>query len=188
MIHLLLPLAVIFPAFALHVFITFGLFRKCFTELVGLHELFPDTPIMALTATLLADLKKELITHYLKNPVIVKSTVNRPNIKLCVGDYDFKVEKSTKRKEKKTGLAEDDDRKSNQDKCSERTEIQSTSKEPKGDKTLNKNGNSRGSLAGRLKRQLDFLKSLSGQSWAFFKIANKFVFCQLGFFILLCSL
>ena len=101
MIHLLLPLAVIFPAFALHVFITFGLFRKCFTELVGLHELFPDTPIMALTATLLADLKKELITHYLKNPVIVKSTVNRPNIKLCVGDYDFKVEKSTKRKKRK---------------------------------------------------------------------------------------
>ena len=94
-------MAVIFPAFALHVFITFGLFRKCFTELVGLHELFPDTPIMALTATLLADQTKELITHYLKNPVIVKSTVNRPNIKLCVGDYDFKVEKSTKRKEKK---------------------------------------------------------------------------------------
>ena len=79
------------------------------------------------------------------------------------------MEKSTKRKEKKTGLAEDDDRKSNQDKCSERTEIQSTSKEPKGDKTLNKNGNYRGSLAGRLKRQLDFLKSFSGQSWAFLK-------------------
>ena len=46
--------------FALHVFVTFGLFRKCFTELVGLHELFPDTPIMVLTATLLADQTKEL--------------------------------------------------------------------------------------------------------------------------------
>ena len=46
------------------------------------------------------------------------------------------------------------------------SEIEDVSK-PKGDKTLNKNGNYRGSLAGRLKRQLNFLKSFRGQSWAF---------------------
>ena len=68
-------------------------YRKSFTELVGLHELFPGIPIMALTATLPAEHAEEFTTHYLKDPLVIKTTVNRPNIKLCVGDYDFKTTK-----------------------------------------------------------------------------------------------
>ena len=78
------------------------LYRKSFTELVGLHELFPNVPVMALTATLPAEQSEELITHYLKNPVVIKSTVNRPNIKLFVGEYDFKSEKTSSSKKKLT--------------------------------------------------------------------------------------
>lgn len=82
-------------------------YRKSFTELVGLHELFPNVPVMALTATLPAEQSEELVTHYLKNPVIIKSTVNRPNIKLYVGEYDFKSEKTPSSKKKLAASASD---------------------------------------------------------------------------------
>ncbi|KAJ7391081.1 hypothetical protein OS493_020102 [Desmophyllum pertusum] len=95
-----------------------GEFRKSFTELVGLHELFPNTPVMALTATLPAEQSEELITHYLKNPVVIKSTVNRPNIKLCVGEYDFKTEKKLPCSNKKK-LAATVFEDTNEDECDE---------------------------------------------------------------------
>lgn len=75
--------------------------------MVGLHELFPNVPVMALTATLPAEQSEELITHYLKNPVVIKSTVNRPNIKLFVGEYDFKAEKTPSSKKKLTASLPD---------------------------------------------------------------------------------
>ena len=82
-------------------------YRKSFTELVGLHELFPNVPVMPLTATLPAEQSEELVTHYLKNPVVIKSTVNRPNIKLYVGEYDFKSEKTPSSKKKLAASASD---------------------------------------------------------------------------------
>ena len=62
---------------------------------------------MALTATPPAEQSEELITHYLKNPVVIKSTVNRPNIKLYVGQYDFKTEKTPSSKKESAASASD---------------------------------------------------------------------------------
>ena len=104
-----------------------------------MHELFPSIPIMALTATLLADQSEELVKHYLNTPVVIKSTVNRPNIKLCVGDYDFRMEKMTG---KQTTAAEDDRKSNAENECDkENPEVQATTHVPNDDKTTNKNGN-----------------------------------------------
>lgn len=51
-------------------------------------------------AMLPAQQSEELVTHYLKNPVAIKSLVNRPNIQLYVGEYDFKLGKTLGSKKK----------------------------------------------------------------------------------------
>ena len=57
-----------------------GSFRKNYSQLKTLKDLFPKTPIAALTATatpeMLAEMKKDL----LRSPFVVRGSVNRPNV------------------------------------------------------------------------------------------------------------
>lgn len=115
-------------------FFLFLLFhRKLFTELVGLHELFPETLIMALTATLTVQQSEELTRHYLKNPVVIRSTVNRPNIKLYVDEYDFKKEKVPRRGKKKLASKMSDCKEGEKLLESDIPEESNASPEPEGD-------------------------------------------------------
>ena len=65
-------------------------FRSSYDTLKYLHDDFPGVPVMALTATLNEEQLKLLCENYLKKPVMIKSTVDRPNIKLHVGKYQAK--------------------------------------------------------------------------------------------------
>lgn len=65
-------------------------FRSSYDTLKYLHDDFPGVPIMALTATLNEEQLKLLCEKYLSKPVLIKSTVDRPNIKLNVGKYQTK--------------------------------------------------------------------------------------------------
>lgn len=117
-------------------------YRKSFTELVGLHELFPNVPVMPLTATLPVEQSEELVTHYLKNPVVIKSTVNRPNIKLYVGEYDFKSEKTPSSKKKLSASASDNMNTNEYDLGEEEQGVNATSQGLNGDKPADKTGKS----------------------------------------------
>ncbi|EDO33100.1 predicted protein [Nematostella vectensis] len=64
-----------------------GEFRKCFEKLSGLQHLFPDIPIMALTATLSERHRKDLVNNFLRKPVVLSSSINRPNIYLGAKEY-----------------------------------------------------------------------------------------------------
>ena len=56
-------------------------FRPCYAKIGVLGSLFPDVPIVALTATATAQRKKEIETSLgMHNPVIVESNPHRPNI------------------------------------------------------------------------------------------------------------
>ena len=65
-------------------------FRSSYNTLRFLHDDFPGIPIMALTATLNEEQLNLLCENYLRQPVLIKSTVDRPNIKLNVGKYQTK--------------------------------------------------------------------------------------------------
>ncbi|KAK2571595.1 ATP-dependent helicase SGS1 [Acropora cervicornis] len=65
-------------------------FRSSYDTLKYLHRDFPGVPVMALTATLNEEHLKALCENYLRRPVLIKSTVDRPNIKLNVGKYQIK--------------------------------------------------------------------------------------------------
>ena len=65
-------------------------FRSTYDTLQYLHGDFPGVPVMALTATLNEEQLRLLCENYLKKPVMIKSTVDRPNIKLHVGKYQTK--------------------------------------------------------------------------------------------------
>ena len=56
-------------------------FRKAYTSLETLHTSFRNTPIMALTTTATPKVEDD-IKKLLRNPVVSKSSINRPNITL----------------------------------------------------------------------------------------------------------
>ena len=97
---------------------------------------------MALTATLPAEQSEELVTHYLRNPVVIKSTVNRPNIKLYVGEYDFKQEKTLSSKKKLAASASDNMTTNEDDFGEEEQRVNATSQGLKADKPADKTGKS----------------------------------------------
>ena len=59
-------------------------FRECYDSLKSLKEEFPSTFIMALTATLRKQQLCVLCTEHLHKPVLLKSSVNKKNIKMNV--------------------------------------------------------------------------------------------------------
>ena len=65
-------------------------FRTFYDSLSGLQEELPVVPIMALTATLDEEQLQSLSSHYLKKPVLIRDSVNSPNIKLNVTRYTAK--------------------------------------------------------------------------------------------------
>ena len=71
-------------------------FRECYDSLKTLKEDFPDTPIMALTATLNDHQLHVLCTEHLRRPVLLKSSVNKKNIKINVDKYYMDTKKSSK--------------------------------------------------------------------------------------------
>ena len=64
-----------------------GNFRKSFDELISLKDHFPDVPIMALTATLPPAFEMRLRSEILRNPIVIKGSVNRPNVEIDVDHY-----------------------------------------------------------------------------------------------------
>lgn len=64
-------------------------FREHYQQCESLPQLFDGVPVMALTATATPEIFCKLAT-FLNNPVIVQSSVNRPNIYLAVHQCNFK--------------------------------------------------------------------------------------------------
>ena len=62
-------------------------FRQSYESLREIHVKFPATPVAALTATIDRVSLDKLCTEYLRDPVLVKGTVDRPNFKLSLGKY-----------------------------------------------------------------------------------------------------
>ena len=62
-------------------------FRSCYDFFKGIKERFPCVPVMALTATLSKGQLQSLCVDYLRNPVLIKSSINRSNIKLNIKSY-----------------------------------------------------------------------------------------------------
>ena len=65
-------------------------FRSSYNWLTRIHDEFPTVPIMALTVTLDEDQLQSLCSQYLLKPVLIRDSVNRPNIKLNIGKYKSK--------------------------------------------------------------------------------------------------
>ena len=57
-------------------------FRLAYKACEDLHDLLPNVPIMALSATVTTQIECAL-KSFLKDPVVLQSTVNRENIYLC---------------------------------------------------------------------------------------------------------
>ena len=62
-------------------------FRSCYDFFKGIKERFPCVQVMALTATLSKGQLQSLCVDYLRNPVLIKSSINRSNIKLNIKSY-----------------------------------------------------------------------------------------------------
>ena len=64
-----------------------GSFRVAFKEVKKIKEYFPSVPLHLHTATMTKQMQDESITKILKNPVVLKSTSNCPNIYYRVLSY-----------------------------------------------------------------------------------------------------
>ena len=62
-------------------------FRKAYLTLESLHISFQNSPIMALTATTTPEVEND-IRKLLRNPVVTRVSINRPNITLSVTEVD----------------------------------------------------------------------------------------------------
>ena len=69
-------------------------FRESYDSIKSLKDDFPHTPIMTLTATLNDHHLRTLCSEHLRKLVLIRSSVNKKNIKLNIGKYVFKNKKS----------------------------------------------------------------------------------------------
>ncbi len=76
-------------------------FRACYDTFKSVKDEFQDTPIMALTATLNDSQLIDLCKNYLRRPVLVRSSVNKRNVKINIEHYDTVRKSSGKDKWKK---------------------------------------------------------------------------------------
>ena len=67
-------------------------FRKCYDCLKDIPATFVDIPVIALTATIDSQSLSKLCSVYLRHPVVIKGTVDRPNIKMSLGQYKLVTE------------------------------------------------------------------------------------------------
>ena len=67
-------------------------FRKCYDCLKDIPATFVDIPVIALTATIDSQSLSKLCSVYLRHPVVIKGTVDRPNIKMPLGQYKLVTE------------------------------------------------------------------------------------------------
>ena len=67
-----------------HLYSEWSDFQTAFSDLKNIKFDFPTIPLMALTATATPDVEEELKNAVLRNPVIQKVSMNRPNIALYV--------------------------------------------------------------------------------------------------------
>ena len=71
-----------------HVVSEWSDFRKAYLALESLHISFCNTPIMALTATATPKVADE-IKQLLRNPMVTKASINRPNISLAATEIEM---------------------------------------------------------------------------------------------------
>ena len=64
-------------------------FRTSYTALSNIHSIFPSIPIVALTATMNERDLKSLCSDYLTQPVYIRGSVDRPNIRIDIGRYTY---------------------------------------------------------------------------------------------------
>ena len=71
-------------------------FRECYNSFKSLKDEFPSTPIMALTTTLSDHQLHVLCKEHLRKPVLLKSSVNKKNIKINIDKYCLDTKRSSK--------------------------------------------------------------------------------------------
>lgn len=69
-------------------------FRKSYESLQQIRLKFPETPVIALTASIDSVALDKLCTEYLREPVVIKGNVDRPNVKLSLGKYKLATGKT----------------------------------------------------------------------------------------------
>lgn len=79
-------------------------FRACYDTFKSVKDEFKNTPIMALTATLNDSQLGDLCKNYLRRPVLIRSRVNKRNVKINIENYETVHKKSGKEKWKNVAL------------------------------------------------------------------------------------
>jgi RecQ family ATP-dependent DNA helicase len=87
-----------------------GSFRKTYSHLKSMKELFPNTPIAALTATATPDMLEEIKVDLLRSPFVVRGSVNRPNVYIAIERGQGFGETLNKGKKKEKAVVSDNDR------------------------------------------------------------------------------
>ena len=82
-------------------------FRSSYDFFKGIKDSFSCVPVMTLTATLSQTQVQSLCADYLKNPVLIKGSINRSNIKLNIKSYVTSKKKKSSRSVIKENTKED---------------------------------------------------------------------------------
>ena len=83
-------------------------FRPEYLKISTFRELYPDIPILAVTATATKLVEEEIATSLLlKNPAIIRANFDRPNLYLKCLEYKKEPKEKTKTKKKKLDLPEE---------------------------------------------------------------------------------
>ena len=82
-------------------------FRSSYDFFKGIKESFSCVPVMTLTATLSQAQLESLCADYLKNPVLIKGSINRSNVKLNIKSYVISRKKTKSSSDEKTNRKEE---------------------------------------------------------------------------------